>query len=101
MNGPALPATPPNTLVVLLGASEWPYSPAFASSKAFSNAAKRVTAYFLRPQFFGLPSENLLDLFNSPANASEQLEQMSLFLERRATAMKASQQAVRDVVIYF
>ncbi len=101
MNVPTLPPTPPNTLVVLLGASEWPYSPAFASSKAFSNAAKRFTAYLLRPQFFGLPSENLLDLFNSSANASEQLEQMSLFLERRATAMKASQQAVRDVIIYF
>jgi hypothetical protein len=93
--------SPQTTLFILLGASEWPYSPAFASSQAFSNAAKRLTTYLLRPQLFGLPSENLLDLFNSSANASEQLEQMSLFLEGRAAILKASQNPVRDVIVCF
>jgi hypothetical protein len=93
--------SPQTTLFILLGAHEWPYSPTFTSSKAFSNAAQRLTAYLLRPQFFGLPSENLLDLFNSPVSASEQLEQISIFLEQRIAEMKSSQKTVSDVVIYF
>ena len=43
------------TLLILLGASEWPFMPEFQRSEAFANAARRLKAYFLNPRPFGLP----------------------------------------------
>jgi len=59
------------TLLILLGASAWPFSPEFQSSEAFANAARRVKAYFLNVRPFGLPAENLLDLFDSDKSPDE------------------------------
>ncbi len=41
--------SPQTTLLILLGASEWPFSPEFQSSQAFANAARGLKAYFLSP----------------------------------------------------
>jgi pimeloyl-ACP methyl ester carboxylesterase len=101
MSSPALLPTAPTTLVILLGASAWPSSPGFQSSQAFGNAAWGFKYYVLDPQGFGLSTANLLDLFDAPYSASDQLEMLGSFLEQRTQALKAANQAVRDVVVYF
>jgi len=101
MSTSALPPTAPTTLVVILGASTWPYSPGFQASKAFVHAAQEFKDYVLDPQGFDLPTANLLNLFNAFFSASNQLEMLGSFLEQRAQALEAANQAVRDVIVYF
>jgi hypothetical protein len=98
--------TPQTTLLILLGASEWPSSPHFQSSeasvsKAFANAAQGVRDYFCNPQPFGLPTENLLDLFDSGKGASELDQQIEQFLKQRLADMTARGSAGRDLLLYF
>ncbi|MFL5696964.1 MAG: caspase family protein [Ktedonobacteraceae bacterium] len=101
MSTSALPPIAPTTLVILLGASAWPNSPGFQPSPAFVHAAWGFKYYVLDPQGFGLSTSNLLDLFDAPLSASDQLEMLGSFLEQQTQALKAANQAVRDVVVYF
>jgi len=96
-----LPPSAPTTLVILLGASEWPAFPEFSPSAAFTNAASQLKAYFLDPQHFGLPMDNLLDLFNSEKSNDEQDEQIGKFLESRVGALREAGTPARDVLLYF
>ena len=89
------------TLLILLGASAWPFSPEFQNSEAFANAAQSIKAYFLHPGPFRLPPENLLDLFDSNHSPDELDVEMRRFLEQRMAAMKASAQAARDILVYY
>ncbi len=93
--------SPQTTLLILLGASAWPFSPEFSSSPAFANAARILRAYFLNPRLFGLPAENLLDLFDSDKSADELDVEISQFLERRLIDMKKAGNAGRDLLLYF
>ncbi|GHO45037.1 hypothetical protein [Ktedonospora formicarum] len=93
--------SPQTTLVILLGASAWPFYSEFRSSEAFANAARRLKAYFLNPRPFGLPAENLLDLFDSDKSADELDAAIGQFLEQRLTTMKAAGNAGRDLLLYF
>ncbi len=93
--------SPQTTLVILLGASAWPLSPEFQSSEAFANAARRLKAYFLNPRPFGLPSENLLDLFDSDKSADELDVQISQYLEQRLVTMRKAGNEARDLIVYF
>src|SRR5690349_11134162 len=63
--------TPQSTLVILLGASQWPHYPAFQNSpsRAFAHAAKALRTYFLTQ--YALHEEHLLDLFDSPLSADK------------------------------
>lgn len=101
MSGSALPPTAPTTLVIVLGASAWPKSSGFQASEAFVHAAQGFRDYMLDPHGFGLPAANLLDLFEARSSVSYQLEQLGSFLEQRTQALKAANQAVRDVLVYF
>jgi tetratricopeptide (TPR) repeat protein len=93
--------SPQTTLLILLGASAWPYSTEFQSSEAFANAARRLKAYFLNPRLFGLPAEDLLDLFDSNHSPDELDVEIRQFLEQRVVAMRAAGNAARDVLLYF
>jgi hypothetical protein len=93
--------SPQTTLVILLGASTWPFSPEFQSSEAFANAARRLKAYFLNPQPFGLPAENLLDLFDANNSADELDLAIERFLQQRIATMKTTGNAARDLLVYF
>src|SRR5436305_5694223 len=101
MSTTAIPSIAPTNLVILLGSSSWPNSPGFQSSPAFGHAAWGFKYYVLDPQGFGLSTSNLLDLFDAPFSASDQLEMLGSFLEQQTQALKAANQAVRDVVVYF
>src|SRR2546423_6902932 len=93
--------SPQTTLLILLGASAWPLMPEFQPSEAFANAARRLKAYFLNPRPFGLPAENLLDLFDSEKSADELDLAIGQFLEQRLLTMKAAGNAGRDLLLYF
>ncbi len=93
--------SPQTTLVVLLGASEWPLLPGFQRSEAFANAAKELSAYFLEPRQFGLPPENLLDRFNADKSADDLDAEIGQFLEQRIEAMKATDYTAKDVLLYY
>jgi uncharacterized caspase-like protein len=93
--------SPQTTLVILLGASEWPLFPGFQDSEAFSNTARELKAYFLDPKRFGLSPENVLDVFNSNKSPDELDAQIGRFLERRLAAMKATGHTARDLLVYF
>src|SRR5271157_535633 len=93
--------SPHTTLLILLGASEWPLFPAFQGSEAFANAARELKAYFLDPKRFGLPPESILDLFNSDLSPDELDAQVGQFLDQRCAAMKAVGQLARDLLVYF
>src|SRR5260370_7836738 len=75
---------PQTTLVVLLGASQWPLFPDFQSSKAFANSARQLKKYLLNPLQFGLPTENILDLFDAAQSADDIDSAICDFLTQRS-----------------
>lgn len=97
----SLVPSPQTTLLIILGASEWPLFPEFQDSKAFANAVSELKVYFLDPKRFGLTPENVLDMFNSNHSSDEQDEQIGQFLKKRLTAMKATGNSARDLLVYF
>lgn len=94
-------SSPESTLVVLLGASKWPYLPDLQQSEAFTNTATEFREYLLDLSKFNLPFENLLDLFDSERNAHDQDQVVSDFLDRRIRALARSGQDVKDVLVYY
>src|SRR5947207_10580543 len=101
MSTSALAPTAPTTLAILLGASAWPNSPGFQASDAFVHAAEEFKEYLLDLHGFGLPPENLLNLFDENTNPSDQLQTLGSFLKQRTQALNAAKQDVRDVLVYF
>jgi hypothetical protein len=93
--------SPQTTLAILLGASEWPESPDFPGSKAFANAISSFRSYLFDPRRFGLPKENVLDLFDvddSPHTIDRKIRQ---FLEHRTSEMKLAGNVAKDLLLYF
>ena len=96
-----LAPSPQTTLVILLGASEWPDSPDFQGSAAFANVARDWRGYLLNPQQFGLPEENFLDLFDTEQGPEKIDRAIRHFLARRTSAMRQADKAPRDLLFYF
>ena len=93
--------SPQTTLVIILGASEWPDSPDFHGSAAFANVARDFRAYLLNPQHFGLPEENFLDLFNTEQGPEKIDRAIRHFLQQRTSAMQQAGKPPRDLLFYF
>jgi Caspase domain len=93
--------SPQTTLVILLGASQWPEFSEFTSSNAFANSANQLKAYLLNSYQFNLPSENLLDLFDVDKSADDIDRTMCNFLDQRITKMKISGNSARDLLVYY
>src|SRR5256885_13442701 len=92
--------TPQTSLLILLGASNWPLAE-LQGSTAFENAVRNLQSYFLSdPNGFHLPEGNVLNLFNSNDFSPHLLNQISDFLRDRITK-KETTADVRDVFVYF
>jgi WD40 repeat protein len=89
------------TLAILLGASQWPYSPLLHSSAAFAKSFRAFNWYLLDPHLFKLPLKNVLDLFDSEYSPHEIDQMISDFLDKRITEMRKSGESARDVLIYY
>jgi outer membrane protein assembly factor BamB len=85
--------SPQTTLLILLGASQWPDDPdEFLGSEAFKQAAEEIDKYF--KVSFGIPPENILPLFDTDLDAIEIGKEIHKHLEKfRGSA--------RDVIIYY
>ena len=101
MQATPLPPSPHTTLVILLGASEWPFSPEFHASQAFKNSASAIAHYFLDPTRFGLPQGNVLNLFDSEHSPDDIDTLISRFLDLRMAYLKKTGNAARDLILYF
>src|SRR6266700_871267 len=97
----AQPPSPQTTLLILLGASNWPYMPEFRGSEAFTRAEQRPRAYFLHPPSFGLPPENLLDLFDTEQSTDELDLAIGRFLKEKQAALTNIGRPARDILLYF
>ena len=94
--------SPQTTLLILLGASDWPEArDAFLPAEAFAHAARAVKTYFLDGKGFGLPGENLLDRFDTDLSSDALDKEIGQFLERRLTEMKRAGSAASDLLLYF
>jgi tetratricopeptide (TPR) repeat protein len=93
--------SPQATVAILLGASEWPNYPDFEQSPAFANSANRLKTYLLNPQQFGLPSENLLDLFDADQGVDDIDRAIGDWLNQRIANMEARGNPVRDLLVYY
>src|SRR5260221_4798345 len=93
--------TPQTSLLILLGASNWPFAAELQGSIAFENAVRNLQSYFLSdPNGFHLPERNVLNLFNSDDFGPDVLNQISDFLRDRITK-KETNVDVRDVLVYW
>jgi tetratricopeptide (TPR) repeat protein len=97
----ALESFPNNVLVVILGASEWPKAPEFKKSQAFTNSAKKLRDYFLDRKKFGLPEDNLLDLFDSDLSYDEIDETIEKWIAERVPRDDQSAQSFSDLVVIY
>ncbi len=93
--------SPETTLVILLGASTWPYVPSFTPSDAFANSLKDFREYLLNPSLFALPLQNLLDLFDTNQSSDDIDKEIGFFLEKRVTEMREQGYTASDVLVYF
>jgi hypothetical protein len=92
---------PETTLAVILGASQFPKIKLFETTPAFEASAKAFREYLLNPKGFGLPQENLLDLFNTIESPSDVDEKIANFIKRRSEKLKASGTPPLDILVYY
>jgi predicted ATPase len=97
---PLLPS-PETTLVILLGASEWPNAPIFKGSPAFKNSSSAFIKYFIDAEKFGLQYKNLLNLFDSAQSPFEISKTLSQFFEQRCSELAEAGSPVKDLIVYF
>lgn len=102
--------SPQSTLVVLLGASEWPSWPdlnqelsekELGNANTFKASAKGVKDYFLAQEGFNLPEENLLDLFNKEYDMGQQISEIGSFLEKQISVLKDTNIPKTSLIIYY
>ena len=85
------------TAVVVLGASEFPDDPRLAAAPSFRNSAEAFKKYLLDSGGFGLPEQNLLDMFDSPDSFNAIDKRVREFLRARAVESPP----LTDVIVYY
>lgn len=93
--------SPGTTLVVLLGASEWPLAHSLSGSPSFARSAHDFREYMLADTGFALPAENLLDLFDSEHSPSQIDAEIARFLEARTSALRGMNLSASDLLLYY
>ncbi len=94
-------SSPQTTLVILLGASQWPEFPDFHGSQAFVHVAVDFSRYLLDQEQFGLPRENFLNLFDTDLSPDKIDLAMRYFLDRRTAELKQAGHGPTDLLFYF
>ena len=97
---PQMEPSPQTTLVILLGASAWPFSK-LPSSPAFARSACKVRDYFCHSHRFGLPPQNWLDLFDTRGSPNEVDLAIGTFLDERIASLKQMGTPARDLLFYY
>lgn|GEM_PF-4281312 len=87
-----------DTVAVLLGAHEFPDT-TFTSTEAFTRSAHLFRTYLKAGHGLGVPEGNILDLFDSPLLAAEQLDRLITFIKRSAGT--SHQHTVKKLILYY
>ena len=88
---------PGSTLVIILGVSQCPRAPKLQPLPQCANSAIDFEHYIRSS--LAIPRENILTLFNSPAAASDQLDQIEDWLAQSTTA--SFDGSPSDLIIYY
>src|ERR1700691_510448 len=88
-------------LAIILGASRYPRAPRLARGRAFSESAASFLEYLIDSEGMGLPSSNVLDLFDDARSTSQLLEDAADFLSRANERLKSNGFPARDLLIYY
>jgi hypothetical protein len=92
---------PKTTLAIILGASEFPKSKSLASNPAFASSSKKFKEYLIDSTGFGLPTENLLDLFDTTNPPSSIDEIVTEFINERLSELRNRGTPAQDVLLYY
>ena len=91
-----------SVLAIVLGASEWSAAPRdFPGSKAFANAATDFEQYLCDPDLFGLPKENLFNLFDTELHSSQILRDLDSWIKQRLAEFRVKGEVADTVLFYF
>src|SRR5262245_8997299 len=93
-------ASADTTLAIIVGASDWPKYKDLAASEAFARSARELREYLLDENGFGLTEANLLDLFDTEAEASTVDERIGEFLDARQKALHQVGSDATDLFFY-
>jgi fructose-1,6-bisphosphatase/inositol monophosphatase family enzyme len=93
---------PQKLLVIILGASEWPNDNSLIGAESFLNSAVDFKKYLLDPSGYGLPPENLLDLFDAEVSPDRMFRDIAVFIEN-AQNFYSQNDSLRstDLLIYY
>lgn len=92
---------PRQTLAFLLGASSFDRAPKLAQGRAFYNSAQDFREYLLASKGLGLARENVKWLFDDTRSPSDQLRDISDFLETRTADLKNRRTPPQDLIVYY
>src|SRR5450755_2292278 len=87
------------TLALVIGASEFPYSPTLAGGDSFENSAQDFRAYLYDDNGLNIPPADVLDLFDDGHAASELLERIVEFLKKRQ--MRKTSTDIARLLLYY
>ena len=85
-------SSPKTTWAVILGASQYPKSPALADLPEAETSTKCFFGYLTRD--FRLPNENVLNLFDTDESPSDQLRVIGNWLTTK-------HETVKDLIVFY
>src|SRR5690242_7238004 len=91
---------PEATAAVLLGASDWKEA-GLGSAPSFRRSSKGILDYLIDSAGLDLDPELVIDLFDDPAPAGEQLARLRDSLDELLRERRAQGQPVADVLVYY
>jgi hypothetical protein len=89
------------TLIVILGASLFPKSPKLAAGSAFSNSAADLLNYATAADGLAVENDDVLSLFDDERSPSDQLEQVTTFLQNRSSMWSEGAEGPRNLLLYY
>lgn len=92
---------PETTLVVIIGASEFPDFPILSANAAFLHSRNRIRDYFLSQERFNLSESNLLDLFDDESSMEGLDFKISSFIAKRRIELSNIGRSLTDIIIYY
>jgi uncharacterized caspase-like protein len=94
--------SPETTIAVILGAGSFPKtSGLLIPAPSFQKSAEDFRNYLLSPEYFNLPEENLLYLFDSVEAASRLDERVREFLSQKISTSKNQHICITDIIVYY
>src|ERR1700688_4252920 len=97
---PARLLNPMSTAAVVLGAHDWSEA-GLRRAPSFRRSARHVVRYLYSREGLGLDPELVLDLFDDPAGAGEQLARVRDTLDAQLRERRDQGRPVTDVLVYY